>query len=101
MTEVLKPSPEMQQHAKDLKDHATEGAQNVKKDVQNLAGDVKDHARKGYRAVKDEAADQVDAARDRAGDLLENVRSYASEHPVSTFGFGVLAGIILATWRRR
>ncbi len=100
-TEALKPSPEMKEHAKDLKDHATEGAENIKKDVKNLSGDVKDQATRGYKAVKEEAASRVSDAQDKASDLLESARTYASEHPFSTFGFGVLAGLILATWRRR
>ena len=100
-TEALKPSPEMQQHAKDLKDHATEGAKNIKDDAKNLAGDVKDHANRGVQAIKDEASSRVSDAKDKASDLLETARTYATEHPFSTFGFGVLAGLIIATWRRR
>ena len=95
------PSPELKQHAKDLKDHATQGAQQVKKDVVNVAQDVKDHATRGVQAVRDEAKNQLGDAKDKASDLFETARQYGSDHPLTAFGVGVLAGLVLATWRRR
>lgn len=95
------PSPELKQHAQDLKDHATKGVNDLRKDARNIAGDVKDHASRGYDAIKDEANDRLGDAKDKANDLISAARNYASENPLSAFGFGVLAGLILATWRRR
>jgi ElaB/YqjD/DUF883 family membrane-anchored ribosome-binding protein len=94
------PSPEMKQHAQDLKDHATEGAQNLKKDVTNLAGDVKDHARRGAQAVKEEAGARLEAVQDKASNFVDLAKAYAQEHPFHAFGFGVLTGLFLA-WRHR
>ena len=95
------PSPELKGHVQDLKDHATEGAKNIRKDVTNVAGDVRKQANQGAQVLKDEANARLSDAKDKANDFIEMARSYATEHPASTFGFGVLAGLILATWRRR
>jgi ElaB/YqjD/DUF883 family membrane-anchored ribosome-binding protein len=94
------PSPEMKQHAKDLKDHATEGAQNIRNDVNNLAGDVRDHARRGVQTVKDEAGARFQEAQDKASSLVELARAYVVEHPFHAFGFGMLLGLFLARRRR-
>ena len=95
------PSPELKQHAKDLKDHATEGAQNLRNDLGNVAQDVKDHANRGVKAVKEEASNQLQGAQDKAVDLWETARQFATEHPGKTFGLGVLTGLFLAFRFRR
>jgi ElaB/YqjD/DUF883 family membrane-anchored ribosome-binding protein len=95
------PSPELKQHAQDLKDHATEGAQNLKKDVTNVAHDLKDHANRGVKAVKEEANNQFQGAQEKASDLWEAVQAFAKEHPGRTFGAGVLAGLFLGFRFRR
>jgi ElaB/YqjD/DUF883 family membrane-anchored ribosome-binding protein len=94
------PSPELQQHAQDLKDHATEGVNNLRNDVGNVAKDVKDHANRGVQAVKDEANNQYGQAKDKAMDFYETAKSYASEHPLHAVGFGILLGLFLARRRK-
>jgi ElaB/YqjD/DUF883 family membrane-anchored ribosome-binding protein len=93
------PSPEMKRHAQDLKEHATEGAQNIRNDVNNLAGDVKDHAKRNVQAVKDEAGAHLQRVQDKASNFVDLARAYAVEHPLHAFGVGVLLGVFLA--RRR
>jgi len=95
------PSPEMKKHAQDLKDHAQEGVENIKKDAKNLAGDVKDHASRSYDVVREEATRRVGDAKEKATDLVTAARDYCKENPLSAFGIGVFVGLVLATWRRR
>jgi ElaB/YqjD/DUF883 family membrane-anchored ribosome-binding protein len=95
------PSPELKQHGQDLKDHATEGAKNIKQDAQNIAQDVRKQASQGVQALRDEAGNRVQDAKGKANELIDAARSYATEHPFSTFGYGVLTGLIIAAWRRK
>jgi len=100
-TEALTtPSPELKQHAQDLKDHATQGAKDIKKDVGHLAKDVKDHANRSVDILKDEANSRLGEFRGRATDLVQTVKDYASENPLHAFGVGVLIGLFLARRRR-
>jgi ElaB/YqjD/DUF883 family membrane-anchored ribosome-binding protein len=94
------PSPELKEHAQDLKDHATKGAKDIRKDVTNIAGDVKKQATRGFEAVRDEANARVSDAQDKASDFLESARDYATQHAATTFGIGVLVGLFLASRRR-
>jgi ElaB/YqjD/DUF883 family membrane-anchored ribosome-binding protein len=93
-------SPEMKQHAQDLKDHAQEGAQNIRRDVGNLAQDTKNHAQRSVNLVKDEATARLNDARDSAADLWNSAKAYVVENPVRTFFAGVLVGFLLARRRR-
>jgi ElaB/YqjD/DUF883 family membrane-anchored ribosome-binding protein len=94
------PSPDLQQHTKDLKDHATQGAQDLKQDVGNVAQDVKNQATQGVQAVKDEANARFGDAKQKAGDLYESAKSYAAANPLTTFGFGILVGLFLSRRRK-
>jgi ElaB/YqjD/DUF883 family membrane-anchored ribosome-binding protein len=97
--QLTTPSPEMKQHAQDLKNHAKEGVDNIRKDATNLAQDAKDHASRGIDAVKQEATTRISNAKGKASDLLSSVKDYAVQNPLHAFGFGVLVGLFLA--RRR
>jgi len=94
-----KPSDDLKQHTQDLKDHATQGVENLQGDVGNLAQDVRNQANQGYQSVKDEANARIGDVRGKANDLVEVAKAYAREHPLRTFGIGVLVGMFLA--RRR
>jgi ElaB/YqjD/DUF883 family membrane-anchored ribosome-binding protein len=100
---IMKPedlvSPEMKQHAHDLKAHAREGVDNIRQDVSNLAQDTKDHARRSVDLVKDEATARLNDAKGRASDLFESAKAYATLNPLQTFVIGVVLGLFLA--RRR
>jgi ElaB/YqjD/DUF883 family membrane-anchored ribosome-binding protein len=94
------PSPELKGHAQDLKEHATQGAKDIRKDVTNIAGDVKKQATRGFEAVREEANSRVSDAKGQASDFLESARDYATQHPATTFGIGVLVGLFLARRHR-
>ena len=90
-TETLTaPSPELKQHAQDLRN-----------DVGKVTQDVKKQAREGFQEVKSEANARLQQAQVTASDLFESFKGFAAEHPLKTFGAGIVAGIILASWRRR
>ena len=101
---IMKPedlvSPEMKRHAQDLKDHAQEGAQNIRQDVSNLAQDTKNHARRSVDMVKDEAASRLNDAQDAASNLWESAKAYVLANPARTFFAGLLIGFFLARRRR-
>jgi ElaB/YqjD/DUF883 family membrane-anchored ribosome-binding protein len=92
-------SPEMKRHAQDLKDHAQEGVQNIRKDVSGLAQETKNHARHSVDAVKDEAAARLSDAQDAAKNLWDSAKTYVLANPARTFVAGLLLGFLLA--RRR
>jgi ElaB/YqjD/DUF883 family membrane-anchored ribosome-binding protein len=92
-------SPDMKQHAQDLKDHAQEGVQNIRQDVNNLAQDTKDHARRSVDMVKGEAAARLSDAQNAANNLWESAKAYVLANPARTFFAGLLVGFFLA--RRR
>jgi ElaB/YqjD/DUF883 family membrane-anchored ribosome-binding protein len=100
-TETLTtPSPEMKQHTQDLKDHATEGVQNLRQDASNLAQDAKDHVRRNVDGVRQEANARYQDAKGKATDLWESAKTYASQNPLHAFGVGILVGLFLARRRR-
>jgi ElaB/YqjD/DUF883 family membrane-anchored ribosome-binding protein len=93
-------SPEMKQHAQDLKDHAQEGVQNIRQDVTGLAQETKNHAQHSVDAVKGEALSRLNDAKNTARDLVESAKAYAVENPLRTFIAGVVVGLFLARRRR-
>jgi len=93
-------SPEMKRHAQDLKSHAQEGVENIRKDVNNLAQDTKDHARRSVDLVRDEATSRLNEAKGRESDLFESAKAYATLNPLQTFVIGVVVGLFLARRRR-
>jgi ElaB/YqjD/DUF883 family membrane-anchored ribosome-binding protein len=94
------PSPELKQHAQDLKDHAVKGAKDLREDAGNVAQDVKNQARRGVGAVKDEASARFEEAKGKAVDLMQAAKDYAAQNPLHALGLGVLIGMILARRRR-
>lgn len=90
-TETLTtPSPGLRQHVQDLREDAGKVAQDLKK-----------QARAGLQEVKTEANARLQDVKGTAADLFEAFRDFAAQHPLKTFGAGVVTGIVLATWRRR
>ena len=90
-TEILtSPSPELRQHMRDLRN-----------DADNITKDLKNQVTAGLNEVKSEATSRLQEAKGAVTDLIDNVRSFASEHPLKAFGIGVACGFILATRRRR
>ncbi len=98
--DLVTPSPEMKQHAKDLKNHATEGVKNVRDDAANLAQDAKDHVKRNVDNVKDEALSRASDAKDKAAELIAQMQTYVKEKPLHVFAAGVLVGLFLARRRR-
>jgi ElaB/YqjD/DUF883 family membrane-anchored ribosome-binding protein len=98
--DIITPSPEMKQHAKDLKEHASEGVKNVRQDASNLAQDAKDHVKRNVDNVKDEALSRASDAKDKAAELLAQAQTYVKENPVHVFAAGLLLGLFLARRRR-
>jgi ElaB/YqjD/DUF883 family membrane-anchored ribosome-binding protein len=90
-TEILTtPSPELKQHAQDLR-----------QDAGKVTHDLKNQARAGFQEVKSEANARLQEAKVTAAELFEAFRGFAAQHPFKTFGAGIVTGIVLATWRRR
>ncbi len=98
--DLVTPSQEMKQHVKDLKNHASEGVDNVRQDASNLAQDAKDHVKRNVDNVKDEALARASDVKDKAADLLAQVQTYMKEKPVHVFAAGLLVGLFLARRRR-
>jgi ElaB/YqjD/DUF883 family membrane-anchored ribosome-binding protein len=89
-TEILTtPSPELKQHAQDLR-----------RDAGNVTQDLKKQASAGFEEVKKEAHARLQETKGAASDLYDAFRNFAAEHPFKAFGIGVFTGIVLATWRR-
>ncbi len=90
-TEILpSPSPELKQHAQDLR-----------RDANLVAKDVKHQAAAGFQEIKTEANARFQDAKGTAGDLYDSFTSFAAEHPVSIFGAGLVTGIIFASWYKK
>jgi ElaB/YqjD/DUF883 family membrane-anchored ribosome-binding protein len=95
--DTLAPNSNLAKHARDFKDQAND----LKDTAKNLAGDVRTEAQARLDQARDEASSRLSDARDHANDLLSSARGYAKENPVTTFGLGVAAGLVLAAWLRR
>ena len=65
-----------------------------------MAEDVRQHAVRSAGQLQDEATARLQDARGKAGDLVEMARTYATDHPLATFGFGILFGLFLARRHR-
>jgi len=90
-TEILTtPSPELKQHAQDLR-----------RDANLLAQDVKNQATAGLQEIKTEAHARLHEVRESGADLYNSAKSFAAEHPFSVFGAGLVTGIVFASWHRK
>jgi ElaB/YqjD/DUF883 family membrane-anchored ribosome-binding protein len=89
-TDILTtPSPELKQHAQDLR-----------RDAGNVTEDLKRQASAGFEEVKKEAHARLQETKGAALDLYDAFRNFVAEHPFKAFGIGVVTGIVLANWRR-
>jgi len=90
-TELLtKPSPELKQHAQDLR-----------RDAGLVGQDVKNQAAAGFQEVKKEAQTRLEDARGVVADFQDLAKSFAREHPFGLFAAGIVAGIVVAGFRRK
>jgi len=89
-TEILTtPSPELKQHAQDLR-----------RDARNVTQDLKNQASAGFEEVKTEANARLQDARGTVSDLYDSFRNFAAKHPFKAVGIGIVTGIVPATWRK-
>ncbi len=90
-TEILTtPSPELKKHVKDLR-----------RDAGNVTQDLKNQASAGLDEIQSEANSRLQDAKERVFGLTDTFRNFVVEHPFQALGAGVLAGFVLASWRRR
>jgi hypothetical protein len=82
---LTSPSPELKQSVDDLRENAGRVAQNFK-----------NQANAGIEQVRSEATSRFQ----NAADLFQSAREFAGQHPVRTFGAGLLLGIAIASCRR-
>lgn len=90
-------------YTKDHSKHGNHHNYNLQSDFQR----VKDRARETREAISQTAYDVKDKAHDlwvqslkdakeKTGDMQENVVTYMKEHPVKSVGFALIAGIVLS-----
>ena len=88
-TDTLNPTTNIAEHAKDLHRAARSVACDLKTEANNRFGDL-----------KSQAGSRLSDAQDAASDGFDKVKGFIKEHPVAAVGFGVFAGLLLASWAR-
>ena len=87
--QTLKPTTDIVNHAQDLGRAA-----------QSIVSDLKTEASTRLDGLKDEAGSRFSDAQDAASDAFDTLKGFIKEHPFAAVGFGVAAGLILASCAR-
>lgn len=61
----------------------------------NIQADIKLIKKAFAHAAKDVRGKTTDMLYDKTADLQESVTTYAQEKPLKTFGFAILAGVVI------
>jgi ElaB/YqjD/DUF883 family membrane-anchored ribosome-binding protein len=88
-TKTLKPTTDIVDHAQDFTRAAS-----------SIVSDLKTEASSRLDGLRDEAGSRFSDAQDTASDAFDTLKGFIKDHPIAAVGFGVAAGLLLASWVR-